>query len=113
MSHFAPRGVTMTNDSLEKMSLGDLWDLYQRIIPVLDRKLDTERRKLQEQLDQLSLRSGRARGDNRERRAYPPVVPRFRNPDNPAETWTGRGKLPRWLATFIASGRDRDEFRIR
>ncbi|WP_442894891.1 H-NS histone family protein [Bradyrhizobium sp. AZCC 1610] len=34
------------------------------------------------------------------------------NPDNPSETWSGRGKIPRWLATLIASGRNRDEFRI-
>ncbi|WFU20440.1 H-NS histone family protein [Bradyrhizobium sp. CB3481] len=92
------------------MSLDDLWDLHQRIIPILDRKLEAERRKLQEQLDELSRRSSGGSSDSR--RPYPPVVPRFRNPDNPAETWSGRGKLPRWLATLIASGRNRDEFRI-
>jgi H-NS histone family len=24
------------------------------------------------------------------------VFPKYRNPDQPAETWTGRGKQPRW-----------------
>ena len=29
---------------------------------------------------------------------------RYRNPNNQQETWTGRGKQPRWLAAAIASG---------
>lgn len=41
------------------------------------------------------------------------VAPKYRNPDNPAETWTGRGKQPRWLAAQTASGRSLDEFTIR
>ncbi|WP_149535757.1 H-NS histone family protein [Siccirubricoccus phaeus] len=28
------------------------------------------------------------------------------------ETWSGRGRLPRWLAAMEAEGRKRDEFRI-
>lgn len=40
------------------------------------------------------------------------VAPKYRNPDNPAETWSGRGKQPRWLALAIAQGRSIDEFRI-
>lgn len=31
----------------------------------------------------------------RKRRA--PGVPKFRNPANPEQTWTGRGKKPSWL----------------
>jgi DNA-binding protein H-NS len=41
------------------------------------------------------------------------VAPKYRNPANPAETWTGRGKQPRWLAAHTASGRGLDEFLIR
>ncbi|CAA9317346.1 MAG: hypothetical protein AVDCRST_MAG71-1078 [uncultured Lysobacter sp.] len=41
------------------------------------------------------------------------VAPKYRNPDNPAETWTGRGKQPRWLAAHTAGGRELAEFVIR
>lgn len=41
-----------------------------------------------------------------------PVAPRYRNPDNQEETWTGRGKQPRWLAAKIASGAQLDSFLI-
>lgn len=41
------------------------------------------------------------------------VAPKYRNPDNTEETWTGRGKQPRWLAALTGQGRTVDEFVIR
>jgi DNA-binding protein H-NS len=32
------------------------------------------------------------------------VPPKYRNPDNPAETWTGRGRQPKWIAAKLADG---------
>ncbi|GAB2502877.1 H-NS histone family protein [Lysobacter humi (ex Lee et al. 2017)] len=40
------------------------------------------------------------------------VEPKYRNPANAAETWSGRGKQPRWLAAYTAQGRALEEFRI-
>ncbi|UNK48905.1 H-NS histone family protein [Lysobacter sp. S4-A87] len=47
------------------------------------------------------------------RKAMGKVAPKYRNPANPAETWTGRGKQPRWLAAHTAAGRGVEEFLIR
>lgn len=41
-----------------------------------------------------------------------PVAPRYRNPDNSSETWTGRGKQPRWLAAHVAAGAKLEDFLI-
>lgn len=41
------------------------------------------------------------------------VEPKYRNPANAAETWAGRGKPPRWLATYLDNGRKIEEFLIR
>ena len=41
------------------------------------------------------------------------VAPKYRNPDNASETWTGRGKQPRWLAAQTGQGRKLDEFLIK
>jgi len=40
------------------------------------------------------------------------VAPKYRNPDNHAETWSARGTQPRWLTTEIAKGRNIEEFKI-
>lgn len=37
---------------------------------------------------------------------------KYRDPDAPHNTWSGRGKLPRWLQEKMDAGRDRDEFMI-
>ena len=40
------------------------------------------------------------------------VEPRYRNPANVEETWTGRGKQPRWLAAQLAAGKQLASFLI-
>ena len=39
-------------------------------------------------------------------------VPKFRNTDNPAETWMGRGKRPNWLKEQLAAGRNLNDFLV-
>jgi DNA-binding protein H-NS len=41
-----------------------------------------------------------------------PVDIRYRNPNNQQETWTGRGKQPRWLAAALASGKSLADFLV-
>ncbi|WP_428508742.1 H-NS family nucleoid-associated regulatory protein [Roseateles sp.] len=36
----------------------------------------------------------------------------YRDPADPANTWSGRGRAARWLADYEAQGRKRDEFRV-
>jgi hypothetical protein len=40
------------------------------------------------------------------------VAPKYRNPDNPSETWAGRGLRPRWLATALKAGKRLEYFSI-
>ena len=40
------------------------------------------------------------------------VAPKYRDPQNPSNTWTGRGKPPRWLASAMAAGKSKDAFLI-
>ena len=37
------------------------------------------------------------------------VAPKYRNPANPKETWTGRGKQPRWMAAQTGKGGKKPE----
>ena len=56
--------------------------------------------------------TGKARKAPAAGRKLGKVAPKYRNPANPKETWTGRGKQPRWLAAETAKGRPLDEFLI-
>ena len=40
------------------------------------------------------------------------VAPKYRNPHNHDQTWTGRGMKPRWLQGLVDQGHDITEFHI-
>jgi len=37
------------------------------------------------------------------------VAPKYQNPKNPAEQWTGRGRQPKWVATYLAKSSNKLE----
>ena len=41
------------------------------------------------------------------------VPPKYRNTADKSETWTGRGKQPRWLAAQVAKGKKVEDFLIK
>ena len=51
-------------------------------------------------------------GGSHGRRAGRKLPAKFRNPDNPENTWAGRGKRPKWLAAKLASGARIEDFAI-
>jgi DNA-binding protein H-NS len=94
-----------TND-LKSMPSEELWKLYEEISVRLGSKLVTEKAKLEKRLRQLQP------PDHHLRRPYPKVFPKYQNPRNPTETWSGRGRQPRWLSPQLKSGKKLDDFRI-
>jgi DNA-binding protein H-NS len=44
-------------------------------------------------------------------KARKPVAAKYRNSET-GETWSGRGKSPKWLAALEAAGRKREEFAV-
>lgn len=41
------------------------------------------------------------------------VLAQYRNPADSEQTWTGRGRQPRWMVEALAKGKTLDEFRIK
>lgn len=40
------------------------------------------------------------------------VPPKYRDPSNPENTWTGRGRTPLWMVAYLEAGRSREDFLI-
>jgi hypothetical protein len=38
--------------------------------------------------------------------------PKYRNPGNPAETWSGKGKRPAWVEAALADGKSLESLEI-
>ena len=106
----------------ESMSFDDLWSLHEQISQILSVRITSEKRELERRLavlnrsreaidgtDKDAVQSYNASG--KARRKYPRVLPKYRNPQT-SETWSGRGKQPRWLVAAIKTGRKIEDFEI-
>jgi DNA-binding protein H-NS len=99
--------------ALKTMPIAKLQQLKSQVEAAISARVTERRRELESELSKLAGFDGRgkatrfARGDRRG-----PVAPKYRNPENPAETWAGRGLKPRWLTAAIKGGKDLDDFLI-
>ena len=103
----------MANDlkaSVEALSADELFLLHLDVTDALRKRLEAKKLLLDQQLRRLHPTAGDAGTESR--RPYPPVAAKFRNPDRPSESWSGRGKRPRWLEAQLRSGKQIDDFRI-
>jgi DNA-binding protein H-NS len=110
--------------SLDGMSIDEMWQLHEEISRILSVRLTAEKRELEKRLAQLRREKemrqlepaddpAKKKSVHRERRKYPRVIPKYRNSMEPSETWSGRGKQPRWLAAALKAGHAIEEFVIR
>ena len=101
----------MKNSLLESMPLEELWRLHETIASKLANKLAAETTRLEKELLKLGAVTDQQKPDPA-RRPYPKVLPKYRNPTKPAETWSGRGKQPRWIRAQLEIGRRLTDFLI-
>lgn len=108
---------------LSTLSLEELNDVIAQAEALIEaRKSEELKRVYAEVLDKasalgLTLEELLEQGARGARKTTPattkkPVAVRFRNPENPEETWTGRGKQPRWLAAKLAAGATLESFAV-
>lgn len=46
------------------------------------------------------------------KRTTTPVAPKYRNPANPTQTWSGRGKRPHWFNDALKAGKKEKDLAI-
>jgi DNA-binding protein H-NS len=110
----------MRKPVLEAMDFDELWLLHEELTKVLAEKITAEKLELEKRLAQLNhseqiVEAGSISAQLRPhggRRKYPKVQPKYLNPSEPAETWSGRGRQPRWLVAALRSGQTLEDFRI-
>jgi DNA-binding protein H-NS len=88
---------------IDNMSADELWSLHEEIGKILSDRISSEKRELERRNDD---------GSRAPRRKYPEVIPKYRNPKAPHETWAGRGKQPRWMVAALAAGSKMEDFLI-
>lgn len=107
---------------LQKLSYRELLDLSSNITNAIAIKKQEEKSHIKKQVQELiegagfdvnDIVGGGAGGLNGKSLKGRKVAPKFRNPKNPDETWTGRGRQPKWLVAELARGRSLNSFLIK
>ena len=99
--------------ALKTMSIAKLQALKSQVEAAISAKVTERRCELESELSKLAGLGGGGKAAKFGRSGrMGPVAPKYRNPENPAETWAGRGLKPRWLTAAIRGGTTLEDFLI-
>lgn len=106
----------MARVPVEKMSLKQIKALEAQIAEVKAKVEGEAKTELKAKIDDLLAASGFTIGD-----LYPTagrgkrkskLAAKYQNPDDPSQTWTGRGRKPNWLVARLKKGQKMESFAI-
>lgn len=108
------RSTRVGTINLDKLSLKDLIQLERDVAAAIVERKHEEKAELKQKIAALAEQSGfdvgELFGGRRGRRA--PAAIKYRNPKNPDETWTGRGRKPNWLTAALKKGQKIESFLV-
>lgn len=100
---------------LERMSLRELQEHELKVKKALLTAQDRNRAELRKKIETMVAEAGFKLTDIFGGRGGKgrTVAAKYVNPDDPSETWTGRGRKPRWLNAKIQEGAKIEKFLIK
>ncbi len=111
-------GVNVMPD-ISNLSVEELRKLTAEAQALIESKKDQEIEDAYHQITQIAESVGMSLeqfieygAQKRKKSTRKSVEPRYRNKNNTAETWTGRGKKPRWLVAELEKGAKLEDFLI-
>lgn len=111
-------GVNVMPD-ISNLSVEELRKLTAEAQALIESKKDQEIEDAYHQITQIAESVGMSLeqfieygAQKRKKSTRKSVEPRYRNKNNAAETWTGRGKKPRWLVAELEKGAKLEDFLI-
>ena len=99
------------SNNLDAMSYAELSQMQVRIERLKIEKQNAERTELRERIVALVKQHGFELNDilGKGRKGKGSVSVKYRDPQNPENTWTGRGRMPRWMAAATKGGKVKKE----
>lgn len=100
----------------DKLSEVEIQALIENAEKVLKERQSNKRKEVIAQIKELAASIGVMveihSGDKKVERKGGKVAPKYRNPNDASQTWTGRGIAPKWMQNLLAAGHDKAEFEI-
>lgn len=101
---------------LETLSLQELRELKARVERAItsfeDRKKKEAMAELEARAREMGFSLAELTGGARKRRSSGPVAAKFANPADPTQTWSGRGRRPKWVTEALSEGRKLSDLAI-
>ncbi len=94
--------------NLEKMSLPDLIELQKNLGPAIKKKQKKEKNSVRKQMEELAKKSGFTFDEvvsTAKPKKVSKVKPKYVNPNDADQTWTGRGRRPKWVEAALNDGK--------
>ena len=108
--------VKIAKVAVDGLSLKDIKSLEQELQKAKTQARDRERKALKAKIDKLLEGTGftifDVYGVGGKKRGKSVSVARFANPDDPSDTWTGRGRKPNWVLARLKKGQKIEDFAI-
>ncbi len=108
-------GDRTLNIDLNSLSLKELKDLQSQVAKAIAGYEDRRKKELLAELDEIAKAKGftlaELTGVSAGRKRSPSVA-KYANPANPADTWSGRGRKPRWFSEALAKGKKPEDMAI-
>lgn len=79
------------------MTTDELLEQKRQIESELLGRIDEELANLEQRRSELLAMKPAAKPEEKKKRVKSSRPPKYRNPSNPEQTWTGRGKAPTWM----------------
>jgi DNA-binding protein H-NS len=102
-------------NGIDKMTYAELAQLRTQIDRLMVEKQNAERVALRQKLADMAKEHGLSLEEvlGKGRKGKGSVAPKYRDPKNPDNTWTGRGRMPRWMVAATRGGKSsKDDFLI-
>src|SRR3954471_10349389 len=109
LDHMTVAELTTLRDAAEAKRREKLDDAKNAVLEETRAKLAELGLTLEAVLPTLTSAGQGGQGRKQRRDAGQPLPVRYRGPNG--GTWSGRGRMPRWLQTLETEGRSREEFR--
>ncbi|MEX0305839.1 MAG: H-NS family nucleoid-associated regulatory protein [Ruegeria sp.] len=101
---------------LEKMSRKELLELRSQIEKALKSAEARERKAALKAAEKAAAEFGfslsELSGDGAKSAKSPKAQPKYRNPNDSSQTWTGRGRKPQWVHDVLKAGADISDLEI-
>ncbi|GLK63298.1 H-NS histone family protein [Paracoccus kondratievae] len=103
----------MADLDLNTMSLNELRQLLKDVDRAIDQYDSRRKAEARTRVEQIAKDFGFSLGELVQAAQEKSVsIPRYRHPENPELTWSGRGRKPRWIIEALNSGQSLDKFTI-